>query len=192
MKALRGATGHLPVIAASARMIDATCALLATRSTWTQRAEARDRHGHPVGYADPRAVRWCLAAAVARAGDEVRETESPSGGSAELHEWGVQAALVGIAHALALELGIALRWTTAATHTPTADAGGSPIEVVWPRQTANALVLLNDAKQTRYRHVAAALKRASFGVSVLDDQEQLDALLTRWRAQLDAAGGAPA
>lgn len=44
-----------------------TILLLPVRSAWTQGANARDRHSHPVCHLSPRAVRWCLTAALLRA-----------------------------------------------------------------------------------------------------------------------------
>lgn len=41
-------------------------ALLADPSAWTQRADARDAHGHSTAFDDPHATSWCLYGAMHR------------------------------------------------------------------------------------------------------------------------------
>jgi hypothetical protein len=174
------------VIFAAGRVIEGTRLVLAERSAWTKRAEARDRHGHPVAYDDPRAVRWCLTAALLRASDALRASEATSRQTADMQRWGLQAALAGVAHALGLELGIYLNWGEPSAVEP-ATFGRWPSVTVRIRDAGSVLTVLNDAQPTRYQTIRAALERSSSALTVLGDQDELDALVVRVRELVEAA-----
>ena len=52
----------------AATIIEGAIELCAKRGGWTRRYFARDRHSHKVAYSDRRAVRFCAAGAIFRAG----------------------------------------------------------------------------------------------------------------------------
>ena len=57
---------------AAARLLPRAGSLVATRSSWTKHALARDRHGHRVLIESDRAVRFCAGGALLRARHESR------------------------------------------------------------------------------------------------------------------------
>ncbi len=146
---------------------------LGRRSGWTQRAAARDRHSRPVNYRDPRAVRWCLAAAILRSGEELREREAPLGSGVAMTACIYEAFSVGL-EMLAGELGITVRWWSpdeAVSKEPHASRPEASLE--------KAVVALNDARgRTRYAHILNSVEQSIVALTPFRSKVDLTMLLT--------------
>lgn len=65
---MRDRTTTTAELTRAAAIVEGALNLCGKRGGWTRRYFARDRHSHEVVYSSPRAIRFCVAGAICRAG----------------------------------------------------------------------------------------------------------------------------
>jgi hypothetical protein len=129
-------------------IVDCARDLIGTRARWTRGVPARDARGRRVEVESPRAVRFCLGAALARAPYDLL-TNALEGRAADL----VAARGTGVG------LEIALALCSAPLRHPLATVLGGSLAQVESLPPLDVLMLVNDAKGVRHKAILAVLDR---------------------------------